>query len=54
MLVAGRQGGAQAIVGEQYRGMAGIFGGDEAHPPQGVQGALADIRQIAHGRGHHV
>ena len=39
---------------QQTRGVAGILGGDEGNPGQDLEGALADVRQIAHGRGHHV
>jgi len=46
--------GVYAVFAQQPRALTGVLGRDQVHRAQDVQGAPADIRQVADGGGHHI
>jgi len=54
VLVQGHQGLVQAEVVQQGAALAGVLAGHGIHQAQHVDGAQAEVGQIAYGRGHQV
>ncbi len=54
VIVAGRKRRLDAEMAQQARRMTGVFGGDQGHIAQDLEGAGGDVVQVADGRGNHI